>query len=384
MKQLPEMPPHIQEKFEEEIRVELIRQQTEQELKSNPVYQEFFSQFNPGSVESFIRNYARRKAFYLTRGQEYIQQEEQSGFRYKMIAEEALWAIQQKKLFNLQCQWRAEQIRLKGVEHSSQFQLLSANIQHCPYITPVSRAEMELYVKFLLSGHASLVLSYDNWQDYEAFKAEYQSGSIPSIDDLVEEHMPAWYRFYDEYMSTSSLLDLPDVRGEKEQRYRSIARQRQLEQLKRTNTPKQVDSRPYISIYDTEMVESFVRRFEDKKTLKFCKAVEQFQQMLDDHIELDEAIEILRNAGRQVRIHANDDWKSAIIEAANQYELEQIAHLLPAVHQEYVIRMENGINFPQSLIDKKRAEYAFQLCENAKQQILEGRRILGEPENLRF
>ena len=94
MKQLPEMPPHIQEKFEEEIRVELIRQQTEQDLKSNPAYQDFFAQFNPNSVDAFIKNYARRKAFYLTRGQEYINQEEQTAFRYKLIAEEALWAIQ--------------------------------------------------------------------------------------------------------------------------------------------------------------------------------------------------------------------------------------------------------------------------------------------------
>ncbi len=384
MKQLPEMPPHIQEKFEEEIRVELIRQQTEQDLKSNPAYQEFFAQFNPNSVDSFIKNYARRKAFYLTRGQEYINQEEQTAFRYKLIAEEALWAIQQKKLFNLQCQWRAEQIRLKGVEHSSQFQLLAANIQHCPYITPVSRAEMELYVRFLRSGQASLVMSYDNWQDFEAFKAEYQAGSIPSIDDCSDEHMPAWYRFYDEYMSTAALLDLPDVRGEKENRYRSIARQKQLEQLKRNTKPKTVDSRPYISIYDTDLVESFVKRFEDRKILKYCKAVEQFQQLLDDHLELDEAIDILRNAGRNIRIQANDDWKAAIIEAANQYELEQVANILPAVHQEYVFRVENGINFPQSLIDKKREEYAFQLCETARQQIMEGRRILGEPENLRF
>lgn len=378
------MPPHIQEKFEEEIRVEIIRQQTEQDLKTNPVYQEFFTQFNPASVETFIRNYARRKAFYITRGQEYINQEEQTAFRYKLIAEEGLWAIQQKKLFNLQCQWRAEQIRLKGVEHSTQFLLLSANIQHCPYITPVSRAEMELYVKFLCSGQASLVMSYDNWQDYEAFKAEYQSGSIPSLDENLNDHMPAWYRFYDEYMSTASLMDLPDVRGEKEQRYRSIARQRQLEQLKRNKKSVSADTRPYISIYDTELVESFVKRFEDRKTLKFCKAVEQFQQLLDDHLELEQAIEILRNAGQQVRIQANSDWKSAIIAAANQYELEQVAQLIPAVHQEYAIRTENGINFPQSLIDKKRSEYAFQLCENAKKQILEGRKILGEPENLRF
>ncbi|MBL7923703.1 MAG: hypothetical protein JNL88_05855 [Bacteroidia bacterium] len=384
MKQLPAMPPHIQEKFEEEIRVEIIRQQTEEDLRTNPSYQEYFSQFNPASVESFIRNYARRKAFYLTRGQDYIQQEEQHTFRYKLIAEEGLWAIQQKKLFNLQCQWRAEQVKLKGVEHSSQFHLLSSNIQHCPYLSPVSKAEMDLYVSFLRSGNASLFLSYDNWQDYEAFKTEYEAGTIPSIDETFDEHMPAWYRFYDEYMGTSSLLDLPDVRGEKENRYRSIARQRQLESMKRNKQNKEVDQRPYLSVYDTELVESFVRRFEDKKVLKYCRAVESFQQMLDEQLELDDALEKLRNASISVSIKSCSDWKEAIIDAARRYELEQVACILPAVHQEYVFRLENGINFTQSLIDKKREEYAFQICENARKQILEGRSILGEPENLRF
>jgi hypothetical protein len=384
MKQLPAMPPHIQEKFEEEIRVEIIRQQTEEDLKSNPVYQEFFTQFNPSSVDSFIRHYARRKAYYLTRGKDYINQEEQESFRYKLFAQECLWAIQQKKLFNLQCQWRAEQVRLKGVDHTTQFLLLSSNIQHCPYISPVSRAEMEMYVKYLRSGNAQLIVSYDNWQDYEGFKAEYDSERIPSIDDERDDSVPAWYRFYDEYMATHLLMELPDVRGEKEQRYRSIARQRQLDQMKRSIQQKTMDDRPYLSVYDTEVVESFVRKFEDKSLLKFCRAVEAFQQQMDEQMELDEALETLRSADKKVSVKSNSDWKEAVINAAKQFELEQVAEILPTVHQEYVIRVENGINFPQSIIDKKREEYAFQLCETAKQQILEGRRFLGEPDNLNF
>ena len=53
------VPAHLQDKFEEEIRVEIIRQQTEEELRSQSVYQEFFKQFNPHSVDSFIKNYAQ-------------------------------------------------------------------------------------------------------------------------------------------------------------------------------------------------------------------------------------------------------------------------------------------------------------------------------------
>lgn len=378
------LPPHVQEKFEEEIRVEIIRQQTENDLRTNQIYQEFFKQFNPNSVETFIKNYARRKALYLTRGQEYLNLQEQSDLKYKMLAEEALWAIQQKKLFNLQCQWRAGQIKLKGVEHSTQFLSLASNIQHCPYIAPVSRAELDLYIKYLKSGQARQVFGFDNWQDYEAFRAEHQAGMIEGVDDVNDIHIPSWYKFYDEHMGTAYLLDLEDIRGEKENRYRSLARQKQLENIRNQETKRFNDSRPFISIFDTEMVESFVKKFEDKKTLKYCRAVETFQQQMDEQIELEDAIETLRTANTVVPINGNPDWREAIIKAANQYELNQVAGALVAVHQEYTFRVENSINFPQSLIDKKREEYAFQLCEVAKQQILEGRRLAGESEDMKF
>jgi hypothetical protein len=300
------------------------------------------------------------------------------------MAEEALWAIQQKKLFNLQCQWRAEQVKVKGVEHSTQFLLLSSNIQHCPAISPVSRAEVDLYVEFLRSGLARPSLGFDNWQDYEAFKAEYEAGSIPGIDNPADDHMPAWYRFYDEHMGTDSLLGLHDIRGEKEHRYRSIARQKQLETMKGNSVPKTIDNRPYLSIFDIDTVESFVKKFEDKRTLKYCRAVEEFQLQLDEQMEVDDAIETLRNASNFVPIRSNMDWKQAIIDAAHRYELEQVSNILTTVHQEYIFRVENSINFPQSMIDKKREEYAFQLCEMAKQQIMEGRTLLGEPNNMKF
>lgn len=378
-----QFPAHIQEKFEEEIRLEIIRQQTEEDLRSNQIYQDFFGQFNAASVDLFIRNYARRKAVYLTRGPQYLSQKEQQGIRYKVMAEDAIWAIQQKKLFTLQCQWRAEQVKLKGIEHTTQFLLLSANIQHCSFITPVSRAEVELYMAFLRSDAGHQVQGFDNWQDYEGFRAEYENGSIPGFEETGDT-IPAWYKFYDEHHGTASLLELEDIRGEKEARYRSLSRQRQLEDVRSKQPSGVQDERPYLSIFDAEIVESFVRKFEDKKTLKYCKAVEQFQQSMDDQMEVDDALETLRNAAVPVPVKSSGDWRVALIQAAQRYELEQVAQLLPAVHQEYTFRVENCINFTQSIVDKKRGEYAFQLCELARQQILEGRSIAGENRDFNF
>ena len=108
-----------------------------------------------------------------------------------------------------------------------------------------------------------------------------------------------------------------------------------------------------------DTVESFVKKFEDKRTLKYCRAVEEFQLQLDEQMEVDDAIETLRNASINVAVKSTNDWKQAIIDAAHRYELGQVSNVLTTVHQEYIFRVENSINFPQSMIDKKREEYAF-------------------------
>ena len=61
-----------------------------------------------------------------------------------------------------------------------------------------------------------------------------------------------------------------------------------------------------------------------------------------------------------------------------------MADALYAVHQEYNFRLENGINFSQSVMDKKREEYTYTLSDLAKNQILLGRKLLGEDENMNF
>ncbi len=383
--QTQHLPAHVQEKFDEEIKAELIRQQTEEELKNNPSIQNYFSKYNEQSVESFIRNYARKKAIYITKGPVYINIKEQEDLKYKLMAEEALWSIQQKKLFNLQCQWRAEQIKLKGIDHTMQFLMLSSNIQHCPYITPVSRAELDLYIKYLKSGCVGDFLWFDSWQDYEGFKADYlQQNSDDPDRDMLTTRIPAWYSFYDYHIGTDILMNLPDLRGEKEQKYRSLARKRQAEEIKKQNLHRSIDNRPYINAFDCTAIENFIKEFEDKKLLKLCRAVEGFNQRFDNDMEVEEALETLRCAGEPIALHASNDWKEAVIEAAHRYELLQVADTLPVVFHEYHFRLENSINYEASDFDKKRSETAFQFCELARKQILLGRLLSGEDETFNF
>lgn len=373
------------DKLAAEVRLDIIRQKTEDELNAHPVYSEFFAQFNRASVDTFIRNYALRKAFYLTSGADFTEPSTARTLRYRLIAEQALWTIQQKKLFNLQCYWRAEQIALRGIEHSSQFLLLSANIQYCPYISTVSRVEIDLYINFLKSGKASLNTDFYNWQDYESFKAACTGGpEDETICDGTSGHLPSWYAWYDQYMATGNLLHLPDLRGAKEKKYRSVARQHHLDKMKKNVHPQHIDTRPYLSTFDTEVMDSFIRRFEDKNTHRYFKAVEAFQEEINDQPELDKTFEKLKHAGKEICIRSNSDWRRALMQAAEEYELNQVAEMLPVVYEEYLSMVESGLNFNMNPLEKRRIEHAFNVCETARRQILEGRKLLGEPVNFLF
>ncbi len=379
-----QLPAHIQQQFDEEIRMEILREQAEDELRLNPAYHLFFVNYNERSVDTFIKNYARKKATYLTKGPSYIKAQEQEQLKYKVLAEEALWAIQQKKLFNLQCQWRAEQVRLKGIEHCAQFQLLSANIEFCPYLNPVTRAEINLYIEFLHSGEAGELFWLDNLQDYETFKAEYLSRQHVHDQEPMTDRIPSWYNFYDTHMGTAELMKLPDIRGEKEYLYRSAFRKKRADQNKQKGNELMGDYRPFLNAYDNDIIEHFIKEYEDAKVLKYFRAVESVVTRFEQTMEVDDAIDILRSADEPVAINGNEDWREALILAARNYEVCQVAKILPAVFEEYQFRNDNSINYQQSDISKKKAEHAFEMCEIAKNQILKGREVLGEKCDMNY
>ena len=62
---------------------------------------------------------------------------------------ERLKEILQKKLFDMQCLWRAEKIIIPEINVSSDFRYWEANIFNCPFIEPVTENEIEIILKHL-------------------------------------------------------------------------------------------------------------------------------------------------------------------------------------------------------------------------------------------
>jgi hypothetical protein len=90
-----------------------------------------------------------------------------------------------------------------------------------PFIEPITEEEIEVGIRFLLESEDDINRHYRYWQDYAGFKIgeiedetdEYQDvGDDNSKYYATAEEMPAFYTFYDTYMKTSHLFNLPDIR----------------------------------------------------------------------------------------------------------------------------------------------------------------------------
>ncbi len=143
-------------------------------LRTNPDYLAYYAKFNPDSIESFIKEYAINKHRDYKNEEYYKDLYESYQTRFLHHAERYLEQILQKKLFNLQCQWRACQIELPLVDIIADFGYWSSNILICPFIPPITEAEIDLCIRFLHEsidwGNCNDCYVEDIWQDYDGFK----------------------------------------------------------------------------------------------------------------------------------------------------------------------------------------------------------------------
>ena len=114
------------------------------ELNNNPEIQQLKEKYSHSSVDSFVRFYATDKVRILEWGQFNDQWDEDNNIQWVELANEGLSQIQQKKLFDLQCLWRAGNIDLEGVLISNDFSRWERDVMNCPFIPPITPQEVDL------------------------------------------------------------------------------------------------------------------------------------------------------------------------------------------------------------------------------------------------
>ena len=289
--------------------------------------------------------------------------------------------IQQKKLFDIQCLWRAEKITIKEIKLTYDFHTWAQKIFSCPFIEPVSEAELDIYIQYLQSENFQHEKDFFcSWQDHRRIKDAYNN-------DNAMDNFPEWYDFHNGRTGLSIYLQFPDIRGEKEEYYLNLWRtehhknvkteQKIMKEIAAEFPLTQIGYKPHISYYQKGWLSWFVDTFEDEQTQEVFERYggefnfEDYDNTLDD--DLDE----LANADRIVPMQGWFDWREAVHKAADKYRREKIIEAMPSAYQQYRFRVEANLGFEKD-------ENYVDLNEWYYNAILRGRELNGEKRDFDF
>jgi hypothetical protein len=374
------------EEFERNKLQEKIYRETVEWLEKDGQIQLYFKGFQNKSIPTFIHGYATQKARWLANKNGYENYLQHISVQYKEAGLECLKIIQQKKLFDKQCEWRAEQFTHPEIEFSRDFSVWEHNVLNCPFIEPVSQQDIEFFTEYLLSGQEQKLAWLSNWQDYDRYKSSYE-------DNEEDDEFPQWYNYHDFKKGITSPLLLPNIRGKKENYFRSIGliEQRKKRQEEIKNAPSAPAPLPYLWSGQKEM-EAFMKLFEkDKSTLRAYKMYCMYFQQ-DENEEnkeeanlweqVEKAIYDLKDCYEPLPVFGiHHDWKEAIIATAKHWLDIQTARALPVVYDEYIFKYQSRIShsYSEEAVNTYRC-----FAEMIKEQILLGRELSGEPRDFNF
>lgn len=365
------------------------------EILCSDMAKELFKNFNTDSVDSFIIDYCKRKAD-LTRYYHYYEElaHEVPELKFREDTEEVLKMIMQKKLFNLQLQWRAEQIKIKEISVCYDFVCWGRHVETCTFIPQITEEEIQLIQKFLLSDKVEL--SYPFWsishydlQDYDEMLRKEESGMM--------DNMPDWYDYYDTMMGTGSLLLLPDIRGNKESKYMDLGRElyTKRQKNKRNQAKKEqlsnaepVKGKPSMPQGFEDMCD-FSLKFESDVHMKklfeiWSNSIKQnFESKKIHRLDYEEYLGILEEANEPVYSKGGLLWHEEIIQSALRYKSKIIAKELEIIYEEYLMFNNVGITKEKNK-DKFFFNRNLDIRDMYIESILAGRESAGEPKDLNF
>ncbi len=350
------------------------------EIKASDIYQDYLQKYEPSSVETFVTEHAKLKASFIKNIDYYLHEYNQNKEEgYLENAREVIGHILQKKLFNLQLQWRAEKINIEEISNSFEFSFWEKHISFCPFIPPVTQHEIDLAKQFLQKFGFSNLDEFYEFQDYDEITRKNENDEF--------ENMPDWYEFYDGMMGTGILLQLPNIRGAKEEQYMDIAREAEKQKMENSNTVNTAPTTTYVPTifhYGRE-VRNFVDVYEKDPCFKaffqiwFRVLEPEFPDPEYNQSQTEWAIKILEEADRPLMIEGGLIWHKALIQCAEKYITEHIIDALDTAYEEYQTCLDLGIAkrfTPEELKEEMQRSYVHLYTE----MILKGRQLSGESD----
>jgi hypothetical protein len=352
------------------------REKWRQEIKDNDAIQQYFSKFRADSIEGFINHYIGRKGRWMKNKDECLKMMNDESVEWIEEAFRHLDNLLQKKLFDLQCHWRAERITIESIKLCCEFQYWESDILNCPFLEPITLEDLNLYIDYLQFPERDLDEDDEafthGWQDYE----EIKKGKTDNEE--AHRNFPEWYDFANMRTGADALLFLPDIRGQKEEAYLEIFQQELAD--RKNEKPEQKterDERPYLHSYDDEITTYFVTTFESNEVKEAFKSDVWNYKNSFKRSDLNYYIDTLLAAEEEIPIESNVNWIEGIRKATEQYKRKKIIEALPDAWEQYNMNKEMGIAFPCEKNDRW-------LIDFYTNRILAARRMKGEPQNLDF
>ncbi|HEY9363887.1 MAG TPA: hypothetical protein VIQ00_11530 [Chitinophagaceae bacterium] len=365
------------DKTKEELKVQFIN-----EIKNHKHFKEFFKDYTPSSVESFIKLYALKKATWTIYGPTFKKQMEDMETQWVNMAMERMAEIQQVKLFLFQCRYRAGLVeeRVEGVRTIFDFFYWKDNVLNASFLEPVTEQDITLYCQYMRSddnNHEPLGF-LEGWQDFESIREAY-NGSEDTDRDV-----PAWYEFYFNHTGHGVELMLPDIKKEKDTFYFLKGNQERIrlaQEAKKIAIAENKEPPPeegkYFVEHAPEGLSLFMDVFEDRKNREMHKIYEDWGAFNEKEDMLRDDLDVLLHAGENVPVEENEDWLQAIRIAAARYRTQKIADYLPAAYEQYKMNLTLGISFPEHEASRKESDFYNDL-------VLLGRKLMGEKEDFEY
>lgn len=308
-----------------------------QSLKTDERLATYFQQFNTVSVDNFINAYAHKKVIWLEFGASFKEIQSRRDTEWIDLAFEHLEIIQQQKLFDAQCLWRAEQLIINEVEICFDFVLWRDDILNCPFIEPISEDDIKLYLEFLNTDADD---DFDDWQNYKEIKEAYHNEE----DSKME--FPEWYSFCIARKGGSHLLSLPNIKGMREDIYLDVWQKKPDPEKEKSRADWELngDKRPWIgNTYEPKFLEWFVKTYETPTDYGYYKVMQKGKMKRDEDYYIALVSKLVR-ADEPIPVSANIDWKEALQEAYFSYKAKKVAEYLPVAFEQYTIQKDLNIN----------------------------------------
>ena len=311
----------------------------------------------------------------------YVEDQQDAPLQWVSRASDHLSIIQQKKLFDIQCLWRAGKSALPDVRITTDFRIWEHNVLNCSFLEPISIEDIDLYARYLIHENPETVWHWgadEEWQEHDEIIEAYNT-------DNENRNFPEWYDFYNGHRGTGVYMTLPDIRGQKEEAYKDVARQYEREE--REKDPAYVEPAPYnpsknLNYYDENHRSWFVKTFENKEVQELYTAWEWKNRNRDTAEELQHYIDILIDADEPVPMPANYNWQEAIMQAANSFVNKKTAEALPEAWEQYLMKLQMNIAF--TIPNEGMYKSWIHLKKFNEDLILKGRKLSGEPEDFDF